>query len=64
MDRTRWNSRVVLIVIVLPAALYMLSGKGLSSMASAVSAGGAQVGKPQIDDMVPDNLKTATFAMG
>ena len=33
-------------------------------MKSAISPGTVTAGKPQIDEIVPGNLMTATFAMG
>ncbi len=33
-------------------------------MKSHITPGGTMVGKPQIDEIVPGSLKTATFAMG
>jgi hypothetical protein len=40
--------------------LHFLSDEGSSSMKS----NSTPVGKPQIDEIVPGSLKTATFAMG
>jgi hypothetical protein len=68
MGRTRSNSGIALAVLmfVLSAgvALHLLSGEGRSSMKSHITPGGTMVGKPQIDEIVPGSLKTATFAMG
>ena len=68
MERTHSNGGIALAVLifVLSAgiALHLLSDEGRSSMKSSITPGGALVGKPQIDEIVPGSLKTATFAMG
>ena len=68
MERTHSNGGIALAVLifVLSAgrALHLLSDEGRSSMKSSITPVGALVGKPQIDEIVPGSLKTATFAMG
>jgi len=68
MERTHSNGGIALAVLifVLSAgrALHLLSDEGRSSMKSSITPGGALVGQPQIDEIVPGSLKTATFAMG
>jgi hypothetical protein len=64
MGRTHSNGGIALaaLIAVLSAGivLHFLSDEGRSSMKSNI----APVGKPQIDEIVPGSLKTATFAMG
>ena len=64
MGRTHSNGGIALaaLIAVLSAGivLHFLSDEGSSSMKS----NSTPVGKPQIDDIVPGSLKTATFAMG
>jgi len=45
-------------------ALHLLSEEGRSSMKSHITPGGTLAGKPQIDEIAPRSLMTATFAMG
>jgi hypothetical protein len=54
----------VLIFVLSAIVLHLLSDEGRSSMKSHITPGGTLVGKPQIDEIVPGSLKTATFAMG
>jgi hypothetical protein len=64
MGRTHSNGGIALAALtaVLSAGvvLHFLSDDGRSSMKS----NSTPVGKPQIDEIVPASLKTATFAMG
>ena len=68
MGRTHSNGGIALaaLIAVLSAGivLHLLSDVGRSSMKSHGTPGGTPVGKPQIDEILPGSLKTATFAMG
>jgi len=64
MGRTHSNGGIALAALtaVLSAGivLHFLSDEGRSSMKN----NSTPVGRPQIDEIVPGSLKTATFAMG
>ena len=68
MGTTHLNRRIALVVLMIVlstgTALHLLSEEGRSFMKNSSSPDGVPAGKPQVDEIVPGSLKTATFAMG
>jgi len=55
---------LLLVFLSTGAVLFLLSGKGESSMRNSIATGGALSGKPPLDENLTGRLETATFALG